>query len=83
MTWQKNTTSTLPATGNRDVTLTTENGVQLVRYKVTDEQGEGHVARFTVAAVLAAHPEIDPATLTATLAIFRAYGDTACGFTDQ
>lgn len=37
---------------------------------------------MTVAAVLAAHPEIDAPTLSATLAIFRAYGDAACGFTD-
>lgn len=82
MTWTKNTTATLPPTGSREVTLTTEDGAQVVRYKVTDSLGEGHAVRFTVASVLAAHPEIDAATFNATLAIFRAYGDAACGFTD-
>lgn len=82
MTWTKNTTATLPPTGSREVTITTEGGVQMIRYKVTDSLGEGHARSFPVQAVLDAHPEIDAATFAATLAIFRAYGDTACGFTD-
>lgn len=82
MTWTKNDTKTLPATGNRTVTITTENGVQMIDYYVVDTAGDGHRTRFSVASVLAAHPEIDAPTLNATLAIFRAYGDTQCGFTD-
>lgn len=82
MTWTKSETKTLPATGNRNVQLTTEGGVQIVRYQVVDNDGDGHAAQFTVAAVLAAHPEIDAAVLTGYLAIFRAYGDTQCGFAD-
>lgn len=66
MTWTKNTTVTLPPTGSRDVTITTEGGVQMIRYHVVDSSGEGHRAAFTVAAVLAAHPEIDAPTLAAT-----------------
>lgn len=82
MTWTKNDTKTLPATGNRTVTITTENGVQTVDYHVVDTAGDGHRTRFTVAQVLADHPEIDVNTLNATLTIFRAYGDTQCGFAD-
>ncbi len=82
MTWTKSSTKTLPETGNRAVKLYTEGGVQYVDYQVVDNDGDGHAARFTVADVLAAHPEIDAAVLTATLAAFRSYGDAQCGFTD-
>jgi hypothetical protein len=82
MTWTKSQTKTLPATGGRTVKLYTEGGIQYVDYMVVDNDGDGHSARFTVAAVLAAHPEIDAPTLAATLAIFRAYGDAQCGFSE-
>lgn len=82
MTWTKSSTKTLPATGNRTVTMITEDGVQKIRYQVIDNDGDGHVAQFTVAAVLAAHPEVDAAALATTLAAFRSYGDAQCGFTD-
>jgi len=82
MTWTKAVTKTLPATGSRTVILSTEGATQWVRYSVLDTDGEGHAASFTVADVLSAHPEIDAPTLAATLAIFRAYGDAACGFTN-
>lgn len=82
MTWTKNSTKTLPATGSRTVKLYTEGGVQYVDYQVIDTAGNGHSTRFTVADVLTAHPEIDSPTFAATLAIFRAYGDAQCGFTD-
>jgi len=83
MTWTKNSTATLPATGSRVVKLETVDGVQWVRYHVTDTAGVGYSESFTVAAVLLAHPEIDAGVFAGTLAIFRAYGDTQCGFTDQ
>jgi hypothetical protein len=83
MTWTKNSTKTLPATGSRTVTITTEGGVQYIDYHVIDTDGDGHRARFMVAAVLAAHPEIDGPTLTATIAAFRSFGDAQCGFTDN
>lgn len=82
MTWTKNITKTLPATGSRVVTLETVDGVQWVRYHVTDTSGEGHSESFKVSDVLAEHPEIDAGVFASTLAIFRAYGDTACGFAD-
>ncbi len=80
-TWTKNSTKTLPATGSRTVEITTEGGVQMIRYRVIDTDGDGHAAVFPVSEVLAAHPEIDAATLNATIATFRAHGDAACGFT--
>lgn len=82
MTWTKNSTATLPATGSRVVTLETIDGVQWVRYHVTDTAGEGYAASFTVNAVLAANPSIDAGVLATTLAAFRAYGDGQCGFAD-
>lgn len=82
MTWTKNSTKTLPPTGSRTVTITTENGVQYIEYRVIDTDGDGHHARFTVAAVLQAHPEIDANTFRSTIAAFRSYGDAQCGFTD-
>jgi hypothetical protein len=83
MTWTKNTTSTLPPTGSREILVETIDGVQMIRYHVTDTAGQGYTARFPVSAVLLAHPEIDAGVFAGTLAIFRAYGDTQCGFTDQ
>jgi glutamine synthetase len=82
MTWTKSSTITLPATGSRTVKLYTEGGVQYVDYQVVDTTGNGHSARFTVVDVLTAHPEIDSPTFASILAIFRAYGDAQCGFTD-
>jgi hypothetical protein len=82
MTWTKQNTETLPALGNRTVRLSTVDGVQMVNYHVVSNSGQGYDTSFTVAAVLQAHPEIDAAVLATYLAIFRSYGDTACGFAD-
>lgn len=82
MTWTKNITATLPATGSRVVTVETVGGVQMIRYHVTDTAGEGYSAYFSVADVLAANPSIDGVEFAATIAAFRAYGDTQCGFAD-
>ena len=82
MTWTKQETKTLPATGSRTVTITTENGVQMITYQVIDTDGDGHAARFPVSDVLTAHPEIDAATLATTIAAFRSYGDAQCGFSE-
>lgn len=79
MTWTKNSTSTLPATGNRTVILTTENGVQTIRYSVIDTDGVGHSTSVT----LAANPSIDAAVFAANIALIRAYCDGQCGFVDQ
>jgi len=83
MTWTKNSTSTLPATGNRTVILTTENGVQTIRYSVIDTDGVGHTTSVTLAAALAANPSIDAAVFAANVALIRAYCDGQCGFVDQ
>lgn len=82
MALTKEETHTLPATGNRTVTLETVDGAQIVRYHVVDNQGFGHRQSFTVAAVLAANPSIDAGVFAASIAAFRAYGDAACGFVD-
>jgi hypothetical protein len=83
MALTKEVIRTLPATGNRLVTLETVDGVQWVRYHVTDEQGEGHATSFTVAAVLAANPSIDAGVFATSIAAFRAFGDAACGFAES
>ena len=83
MALTKEVTHTLPAVGNRTVTLETVDGVQWVRYHVVDNQGEGHSASFTVASVVAANPSIDPAVLAQYLGYFRSHGDAQCGFTEQ
>lgn len=83
MTWTKSLTKTLPATGNRTVTMITEEGVQKVRYNVVDTSGEGYTATFTLAQFLADNPSVDAVALAAMMTAVRAYGDGLCGFTDQ
>ena len=83
MALTKEVTHTLPATGNRTVTLETVDGVQWIRYHVVDTLGQGHRESFTVASVVAANPSIDPAVLAQYLGYFRSHGDAQCGFTEQ
>lgn len=79
----KNFSRELSATGGRTIELTTQNGAQVVsRYHAVDTVGSGYACSFTVAEVLAAHPEIDPAILATYLGIFRAYGDALLGFVE-
>lgn len=82
MALTKEVTHTLPATGNRTVTLETVDGVQWIRYHVLDEQGQGHRVSVTVPSVLAANPGIDGAVFATTIATIRAHCDAACGFVD-
>lgn len=82
MALTKEVTHTLPATGNRTVTLETVDGVQWIRYHVVDNQGQGHRGSFTVQSVLDANPGIDGSVFASTMAIFRAHGDAACGFAE-
>lgn len=82
MTWTKNTTVTLPATGSRTISMITEGGVQLVRYQVIATNGDGFTTTFPLSAFLADNPSVDAGVLAATMALFRAYGDTQCGFSD-